>query len=465
MAAAVPVVGMIWVGRHPRGSHPVADSIGADLSDTSFDARVAEDISAIKNGKLLSSVSFALDALFAPSPLRDRAGELLAAEARAILAAGDQPIAKLFADGRPPFSVEATPGHRYEGTSTWQSLRRSGSLETDFINGEVALQAALLDLSAPANRALVERIHRAQRDGIEARSLGDAELAELFPQLRTDEILIEPEALAEQLRSASPPLLLDVRWALGDPDGPAHYEAGHIPGAIYVDLDTELAAAPGGREGRHPIPPLAELQAHARAWGLRDDRPVVVYDDVGGLSAARAWWLLRWAGVRQVRILNGSFGAWKRAGLPVEDGARLPEPGDVTLSEGHLPTLTADDAERLAEDGLLLDARAAERYRGEVEPVDPRAGHIPGALNWPTAGNLDDDGRFVDAAEVRARLDRLGVTPETAVGVYCGSGVTAAHLAAVLALAGVEAALFPGSWSAWSSDPDRVAAVGDAVGS
>lgn len=187
------------------------------------------------------------------------------------------------------------------------------------------------------------------------------------------------------LRSAEPPAVLDVRWALGDPHSRDHFAAGHIPGAVYVDLDTELAAPPSPEGGRHPLPDLADLQAAARRWGVRDGQPVVVYDDLGNTAAARAWWLLRYAGVAEVTLLDGAFGAWRSAGLPLESGAPAdPSPGDVVLRPDRLQTVDVDGAADLAATGLLLDARAAERYRGEVEPVDPRAGHIPGAVSAPT---------------------------------------------------------------------------------
>jgi thiosulfate/3-mercaptopyruvate sulfurtransferase len=188
---------------------------------------------------------------------------------------------------------------------------------------------------------------------------------------------------------------------------------------------------------------------------------VVVYDDSGGQAAARAWWLLGWAGVDDVRILDGGLGAWTRAGHPLETGEIVaPAAGDVVLRGGGRAVLGIDEAASLARDGLLLDARAAERYRGEVEPIDPRAGHIPGAVSAPTSENLAPDGRFLDPAVLRARFERLGAPHAAAIGVYCGSGVSATHEIAALALAGFEAALFPGSWSAWSADPERPAAVG-----
>ncbi|MGW3408654.1 sulfurtransferase [Streptomyces sp. NPDC000888] len=267
--------------------------------------------------------------------------------------------------------------------------------------------------------------------------------------------------LGTLLRSAEPPAVLDVRWALGDPHGRDHFAAGHIPGAVYVDLDTELAAAPSPEGGRHPLPDLADLQATARRWGVRAGQPVVVYDDLGNTAAARAWWLLRYAGVTEVTLLDGALGAWRSAGLPLESGAPAdPSPGDVVLRPDRLQTVDVDGAADLAATGLLLDARAAERYRGEVEPVDPRAGHIPGAVSAPTGENLAADGTFLPAEVLRKRFADKGADATTRIGVYCGSGVTAAHQIAALAIAGYEATLFPGSWSAWSADPARPAATG-----
>ncbi|MGI3228395.1 sulfurtransferase [Streptomyces sp. GTA36] len=275
--------------------------------------------------------------------------------------------------------------------------------------------------------------------------------------------------LRELIDSGRPPVLLDVRWALGDPHGRDHYEAGHIPGAVYVDLDRELAGPPSPEGGRHPLPDLADLQAAARSWGLTNGRPVVVYDNLGNTAAARAWWLLRWAGVPEVTLLDGALGAWRAAGLPLESAPGAtesaantpdPEPGDIVLRPGGLPVTDADGAAQLAASGLLLDARAGERYRGEQEPVDPRAGHIPGAVSAPTGENIAADGTFLPPEELRKRFEDRGAGEAAVIGVYCGSGVTAAHQIAALAIAGFDATLFPGSWSAWSADPARPAATG-----
>jgi thiosulfate/3-mercaptopyruvate sulfurtransferase len=255
-------------------------------------------------------------------------------------------------------------------------------------------------------------------------------------------------------------VLLDVRWALGDPHGHEHHRAGHLPGAVFVDLETELAAPASVAEGRHPLPSLQALQSAARRWGLMQHSRVVVYDAIGGLAAARAWWLLRWGGFADVTILDGGLAAWTAAGGELETGEVVPAPGEVTLTGGGMPVLTAEEAATLADGGgVLLDARAGERYRGEVEPVDPRAGHVPGAVSAPTAENLDPVGQFRTAAVLGERFAALGIEPGTTVGVYCGSGVTAAHEVAALAEAGIQAALWPGSWSQWSADPARPVAT------
>lgn len=266
-------------------------------------------------------------------------------------------------------------------------------------------------------------------------------------------VLVDAVTLAAELAGDEPPVLLDVRWALGRTDGHEQYLAGHLPGAAFVDLDAELAAAPSAQAGRHPLPDVAALEAAARRWGVREGGAVVAYDASGGTSAARAWWLLRWAGLRDVRLLDGGLDAWTAAGLSLEPGEVTPEPGDAVLRAGALPTIDADAAATW--DGALLDARAGERYRGEVEPVDPRAGHIPGALSAPTTENLDEQGAFLPADRLRERFRALGAAAGAPVAVYCGSGVTAAHEVAALASVGVEAALYPGSWSQWSNDPAR----------
>jgi thiosulfate/3-mercaptopyruvate sulfurtransferase len=274
------------------------------------------------------------------------------------------------------------------------------------------------------------------------------------------DVLIDADELSARLQTANAPVVLDVRWRLGDQEGRRHYLEGHIPTAVYVDLETELSDPPSPAAGRHPLPSLAALQAAARRWGIGDGSTIVAYDDVGNLSAARAWWLLRWGGLGDVYLLDGGLRAWRRAGHALETGVLEPPAGNIVLSAGHLPVLEADDAARLAREGVLLDARAAERYRGDVEPIDPRAGHIPGALSAPTADNLRADETFATATALATRFRALRIDGSNPVGVYCGSGVTAAHEVAALAIAGIDAALYAGSWSQWCADPARPIATG-----
>jgi len=255
-------------------------------------------------------------------------------------------------------------------------------------------------------------------------------------------------------------VLLDVRWRLGGPPGRELYAAGHVPGAAFVDLDADLAGPPGAG-GRHPLPPAAGFERAMRLAGVCDGLPVVVYDDADSTAAARAWWLLRYFGHRSVRVLDGGFRAWTAAGWPsTPAGYFHGRVGDFTARPGQLGVLDADGAAALARSGLLLDARAGERYRGETEPVDPVAGHIPAAVSAPTAENVNPDGTFRPPAELAARFRALGADDGRPVGAYCGSGVTAAHEVLALSLAGIPAALYPGSWSEWVTDPSRPVATG-----
>ncbi|MBN9188753.1 MAG: sulfurtransferase [Microbacterium sp.] len=272
-------------------------------------------------------------------------------------------------------------------------------------------------------------------------------------------LLISPDDLAAALRADAPPRVLDVRWRLDRPDGRPEYLAGHLPGAVFVDLETELARHGDPGDGRHPLPGRAELEAAARRWGLDDGDAVVVYDEGGALSAARAWWLLHRSGVADVRVLDGGVTAWAAAGLPLETGDVRPRHGTITLEPIVDGVALIDEAAAWPGHGVLLDVRAAERYRGEVEPIDPLAGHIPGAVSLPTTDHLDD-GRFRDAAEIRAAFAAAGAAPGVPVAAYCGSGVTAAHTAFAGALAGIDVTVYPGSWSQWSNTPGRPVATG-----
>jgi thiosulfate/3-mercaptopyruvate sulfurtransferase len=276
----------------------------------------------------------------------------------------------------------------------------------------------------------------------------------------TADPLLAPAAATSLLARAT---FLDVRWRLGRTDGHEQYLAGHVPGARYVDLGRDLADPVGdGCRGRHPLPGDDRFAAVMRRCGVSRDRTVVVYDDVSGTAAARAWWLLTYHGHRDVRLLDGGWSAYRDAGGPVESGETTAKQGDFAPDPGHLPVLDATAAAQVARNGVLVDARTAERYRGEAEPIDPVAGHIPGAVNVPTSENLAR-GRFRTAAELRLVYDRVferagadrSAGPPPQVGVYCGSGVTAMHDLFVLRRLGVPAALYPGSWSEWVSDPSR----------
>jgi thiosulfate/3-mercaptopyruvate sulfurtransferase len=258
-------------------------------------------------------------------------------------------------------------------------------------------------------------------------------------------------------------VLLDVRWRLGQTDGHEQYLAEHLPGAVFVDLDTQLAAPPEPALGRHPLPSALDFAAVVASWGVTPESVVVIYDDWKSLAAARAWWLLDAAGHPDVRVLDGGIRAWRRAGFATETGEATATPAEPWVTGFGDRVLDADAAWSLAqsENGVLLDARASERYNGSTEPIDPRAGHIPGARNAPTTDNVDADGLFLDPAALRERFDGIGATSVGELGVYCGSGVTASHELLALRLAGIDAALYAGSWSQWSSLPERPIAIGD----
>ncbi|GAA4363503.1 sulfurtransferase [Paeniglutamicibacter cryotolerans] len=280
--------------------------------------------------------------------------------------------------------------------------------------------------------------------------------------------LIGAGELARLLETPARIVLLDVRWALGDPNGFEHYVAGHLPGAVFVDLDTELAGCASAAAGRHPLPDPGDFGRAVARWGIGCGDVVVAYDDWGSMAAARAWWLLRHAGIIGIRVLDGGLGAWKRAGLPLEAGKPGPvsPPADpVDVGWGQLPVLDIEAAAAFPGQGVLLDARPAERFRGEAEVLDPRPGHIPGARNAPALANLDAEGRFLPAAVLRDRYAGLGITPETGpVGSYCGSGITASHQLLALGIAGIQGVLYPGSWSQYAADPGRPAELGDPGG-
>ena len=242
--------------------------------------------------------------------------------------------------------------------------------------------------------------------------------------------------------------------------GSEEFAAGHVPGAVYVDLETELAAHPRDDRagGRHPLPSVETVEALVRRAGVGTGT-VVVMDSADGVAAARAWWVLRHAGHPDVRLLDGGWLAWASSGGDVELGAGGPPPvGTFEVRWGSMPVVSAADV--AVGGAVLLDARAAARFRGEVEPIDPVAGHIPGAVSAPATDDLDAEGLWVPDAQLRETYAALGVDGNAPVAAYCGSGVTAAHTVVALARLGIDAALYPGSWSDWISDPSRPIATG-----
>lgn len=263
------------------------------------------------------------------------------------------------------------------------------------------------------------------------------------------------------LRAGPELVVLDARWTLGQTDGRERFLAGHIPGARFVDLDTELASAPSPAHGRHPLPSRERFQNTLRGLGVTAESTIVAYDQAHSFSAARLWWLLRNAGLDTARVLDGGLRAWAAAGNPTEEGEpSTVVPSAVVIDWNRMSSVEIDGAAAFPERGILLDARAGERYRGETEPMDPRAGHIPGALSAPTTGNLERGGTFLPADELRMRFAGLDIDASDSVAVYCGSGITASHQILALEVAGFSGTLFPGSWSQWSNDPSRPAATG-----
>lgn len=271
--------------------------------------------------------------------------------------------------------------------------------------------------------------------------------------------LISAAELRSLLDDGAPVRVLDVRYRLGFADGHENYLAGHVPGAVFADLEADLAGHGDPSDGRHPLPDDAALEAAARRWGIGRDQAVVVYDDSRSLPASRAWWALQRAGVADVRVLDGGLSAWRAAGGALEAGEVVPEPGDVVLGRpGADDVLGTEDVALWT--GVLLDARAPERFRGETEPIDPVAGHIPGARSLPIAEVLDDDGRFLPPTGIFAAFEAAGAGENVPIAAYCGSGVTAAQLALAGALIGREVTVYPGSWSAWSNTPGRPVETG-----
>ena len=246
------------------------------------------------------------------------------------------------------------------------------------------------------------------------------------------------------------------------------YAIGHLPGAVFGDIETQLSGAKRGPDGvfrgRHPLPEKEALAETLRSWGVNDGSQVVAYDAHGGMYAARLWWLLRWLGHEAVAVLDGGMAAWQSLGKPLGTDVPARAPGKVKVRAPFVPTVTVAEVLENVDKGerIVIDARASDRFRGENETIDPVGGHIPGAKNRFFKDNLQPDGRFKDAATLRSEFAPLVDDPKRAI-MQCGSGVTACHNLLALAVAGMPgAALYPGSWSEWVSDPSRPVATGDA---
>lgn len=264
--------------------------------------------------------------------------------------------------------------------------------------------------------------------------------------------LIEPDDLAARLRAPGPPVVLDVRWRLaGGGADRAAYDVAHIPGAVFVDFDRDICGPPGA-SGRHPLPDPAALQDALRRAGVDDGDDVIVVDAGDLLAAARTWWTMRWAGIESVRVLNGGMALWTG---PTDATTTAPAPGNVVVRRGDVTAIEATEAAARGRTGALVDVRAQERYRGESEPIDSVAGHIPGARN--VADPIIIDGRLAAPEQIRSMLP----TDRAPVAAYCGSGVTAARMVLAGACAGIDVDLYAGSWSEWITDPRRPIATGD----
>ena len=273
--------------------------------------------------------------------------------------------------------------------------------------------------------------------------------------------VVAASRLQERIAAGDPDLLVvDTRCNLEDPAwGRARYLEGHLPGAVFADLDTELSGPRTGRNGRHPLPSRGRMTAVFGALGIGPRTTVVAYDDLSGMFAARLWWMLRYLGHRDAALLDGGLQSWRRAGGALESGEAPRTPATFAARPQERMRVDLEAVETSLEKGelLLLDAREAFRWRGEREPIDPVAGRIPGARNHPWQRNLAEDGRFLDPGRLRERFAPAAAASRgRRIACYCGSGVTAAHNALALNLAGIgPAAVYVGSWSEWSADPAR----------
>ncbi len=277
--------------------------------------------------------------------------------------------------------------------------------------------------------------------------------------------LITARDLADRLQrgAGASPLLLDVRWRLGADDGYDSYLQGHLPGAVFVDLERDLSGMAGSTGGRHPMPRIDDFELDMAECGVDNDRLVVVYDDAMSFAAARCWWLLRHFGKFDVLVLDGGISAWKAERLPIESGIRLVDEGDFSVRRSGISYLTAETAALYASEGILLDGRPSDRFRGDHDDVDVVSGHIPGSINVPAISLVDESGRLRPREELRARFAAAGVDGEAPVAVTCGSGVQASLLALAISAAGLggHVPVYIGSWSDWITDPSRPVELGE----
>lgn len=281
---------------------------------------------------------------------------------------------------------------------------------------------------------------------------------------RRAQVLLTPAQLMAAIGGDRPPAIVAVQ-SVNPYTGRISERGRRVPGAVDAEAYADFCGPPSAAGGQRPLPGIAALQDNARRWGLRRDRMVVVYDDDRNMTAARAWWVLRWAGLPDVRVLDGGLPAWLAAGMPVAHAPGRPAPSAVDLSPGHMPELDADACLALARRGVLLDARIRPNYiGGPVAAGQPPRGHVPGAISVPAHDNFTDPGPFADSATLAELYRGLGADGTRPVGVYCGAGMSAAVTVLALAAIGIDAGLYVGSWSAWIGDPRRPVAIGAGPG-
>lgn len=279
------------------------------------------------------------------------------------------------------------------------------------------------------------------------------------------EVLITPAELAAAMKEPGDLLILVVQ-SISPYTGKSSVTPMRIPGALDAEAFIDFAGEQTPTSGHRPLPRIEDLQAACRRWGITETTDIILYDNDRSLQAARAWWVLRWAGLTRVRVLDGGYGAWEAAGLELsESPGPARTPSGIELTPGHMDVLDADDCLAFPARGILLDARIRANYiGGQTEPGDAPRGHIPGAINAPAPDNVTDYGNFTDNATLSEIYRSLGVDGKAPVGVYCGAGMSAAHTVLALAALGIRSAMYPGSWSAYITDLERPIIIGAAPG-